>query len=85
MGNPLNVSNLRSRIAITIPRTPTSNDTHGGQSYFVKPSEEGKMQHHRINVPLAGTSLTLQVVFQILSFLQLNPGNSNCQGKLKLL
>ena len=66
-GSAVTVDNLKSKIHIAIPRRANNkSDTWEGDKFFIKPSKEGKMQHHVVNVDLDGSSMKIKVRLRYL-------------------
>ena len=65
-GNPLTVKDSKENIEIKIPRE-VKIPPEESVSYFVKPSAEGKMQYHGMDLPRTkGSAVRLRVSMMVL-------------------
>ena len=60
-GNTLHISGLEKDILISIPRVAGSNLSSKVESYFIKPSNMGSMQYHKVAVNDEGAVLEVKV------------------------
>ena len=66
-GRPLTVKDSKENIEIKIPRD-VKIPPEEGVSYFIKPSSEGKMQYHELDLPRTeGNAIRLRVSIMTLS------------------
>ena len=61
-GETLTVKDSAENVELKITRNPTPERPESTNSFFVKPSSEGKMQYHTIDLPQAeGSAVRLRV------------------------
>ncbi|KAK3725337.1 hypothetical protein QZH41_008953, partial [Actinostola sp. cb2023] len=60
-GSDIDISNLKSPIVMTIPRTNTSSQDPAEKKTFLKPSSGDTMQYRRVSVDIAGSSLQMKI------------------------